>query len=217
MLCAAPASAKLWIRPMSIKAVIFDLGRVIVPFDFNRGYTKLEQLCGIPAAEIPARIAASGLVQRFESGAIGPRDFVREFSKQLNLNTSYENFCEIWSSIFLPDPLIPEEMLSGIAKRYRLVLLSNTNAIHFEMIAANYPLLRHFHEFVLSYQVGAMKPLPLIYQRAIEAAQCLPGECFFTDDIPAYVEGARAQGIDAVPFQSAAQIEAELRKRGVCW
>src|SRR6185437_8830122 len=98
-------------------------------------------------------------------------------------------------SIFLPHTLIPEAMLEGLARNRRLVLLSNTNAIHFEMIRENYPLLRHFHAYVLSYEVGAMKPLPLIYQRAIAAAGCLPEECFFTDDIPDYVEAARAQGI----------------------
>jgi FMN phosphatase YigB (HAD superfamily) len=202
---------------MSIKAVIFDLGRVIVPFDFNRGYIRMEALCGIPAAEIPKRIAPTGLVQRFESGGIEPRDFVRELSSHLNLDTSYENFCEIWSSIFLPHTLIPEAMLAGIAAKYPLVLLSNTNAIHFEMIRENYPLLRHFHSLVLSYEVGAMKPLPLIYQRAIEKAGCLPEECFFTDDIPEYVAGARAQGIDAVQFESAEQIQQELHRRGVDW
>ncbi|HEX4275399.1 MAG TPA: HAD family phosphatase [Bryobacteraceae bacterium] len=202
---------------MAIKAVIFDLGRVIVPFDFKRGYRRLEPHCGIPADEIPGRIALTGLVERFESGGIEPREFVRELSMHLGLETSYENFCEIWSSIFLPETLLPESMLEGIARNYRMLLLSNTNALHFEMIRGNYPLLRHFHEYVLSYKVGAMKPLPLIYQRAIEAAGCLPEECFFTDDIPAYVAGARAQGIDAVPFESAAQIEAELRKRGVSW
>lgn len=197
------------------KAVIFDLGRVIVPFDFNRGYTRLEPLCGIPATEIPARLARTGLVPRFESGEIEPRDFVRQLSSHLNLDTSYEAFCEIWSSIFLPETLIPEEMLQAIARNYPLVLLSNTNAIHFEMVRENYPLLRHFHSFVLSYEVGAMKPSPLIYRKAIEAAGCLPAECFFTDDIKAYVEGAKQLGIDAVQFQSAAQIETELIQRGV--
>ena len=202
---------------MAIKAVIFDLGRVIVPFDFSRGYAKLEALCGIPAAEIPGRIGPTGLVQLLESGGIEPRDFVRELSKHLSLDTSYESFCEIWSSIFLPYTLIPESMLIGIARNYRLVLLSNTNVIHFEMVRENYPPLRHFHSYVLSHEVGAMKPLPLIYRRAIEASGCLPEECFFTDDMPAFVEGARAQGIDAVQFESAAQIEAELRKRGENW
>jgi putative hydrolase of the HAD superfamily len=202
---------------MPIHTIIFDLGRVIIPFDFKRGYSRLAPLCGIPAAEIPARLAPTGLVERFESGGIEPRDFVRELSAHLNLQTTYENFCEIWSSIFLPETLIPEAMLEGIARSYRMLLLSNTNAIHFEMVRAAYPLLRHFHAYVLSYEVGAMKPAPLIYRKAIEAARCLPEECFFTDDMASYVEGARGQGIDAVQFESAAQIERELRKRGVSW
>jgi putative hydrolase of the HAD superfamily len=202
---------------MPIKTVIFDLGRVIVPFDFKRGYARLSPLCGIPVAEIPARIAATKLVERFESGGVAPRDFVRQISGHLGFETTYENFCEIWSSIFLPETLIPEEMIAGIASNYRMLLLSNTNALHFEMLRANYPLLRHFHHYVLSHEVGAMKPAPLIYQKAIEAARCLPEECFFADDMPAFVEGARGQGIDAVQFESAAQIERELRSRGVYW
>ena len=109
-----------------IKAVLFDLGRVIVPFDFNRGYRKIESLCGIPAAEIPARLAQSGLVTRFESGEIEPRDFAKQLCSHLNLDTPYENFCEIWSSVFLPETLAPEAMLRGIARNYPLILLSNT-------------------------------------------------------------------------------------------
>jgi putative hydrolase of the HAD superfamily len=200
-----------------IKAVIFDLGRVIVPFDFKRGYVRLEALCGIPAAEIPNKLRSTGLVQRFESGQIEPHDFVREFSGHLNLDTTYETFCEIWSSIFLPETLIGEDLLRGIARNYRMVLLSNTNVIHYEMLRRNYALLRHFHACVLSYEVGAMKPSPLIYRKAIEAAGCEASECFFTDDMADYVEGARSQGIDAVQFQSEAQIVDELRKRGVRW
>jgi FMN phosphatase YigB (HAD superfamily) len=198
-----------------IKAIIFDLGRVLVPFDFKRGYARLEPLCGIPAAEIPDRLRPTGLVQRFESGGIESRDFFDQFSKHLNLNATYDDFCEIWSSIFLPETLIPDSMIAALARDYPLILLSNTNAIHFEMIQENYPILRHFRDFVLSYKVGAMKPSPLIYQAAIEKACCRPEECFFTDDIAEYVAGAREQGIDAVQFHSAEQIRNELRSRGV--
>jgi glucose-1-phosphatase len=198
-----------------IKAIIFDLGKVIVPFDFQRGYSRLEPLCDVPAAEISARLRPTGLVQRFESGAIEPHDFFRQFSSHLNLRASYSDFCEIWSSIFLPETLIPESMIAALARDYPLILLSNTNAIHFEMIQENYPILRHFRNLVLSYKIGAIKPAPLIYQKAIEAAGCRPGECFFTDDIEEYVIGAKQQGIDAVQFQSAAQTREELRARGV--
>jgi len=198
-----------------IKAIIFDLGKVLVPFDFKRGYTRLEPLFGIPAAEIPDRIRPTGLVQRFESGGIESRDFFDQLSNHLNLRASYNDFCDIWSSIFLPETLIPESMIAELARNYPLILLSNTNAIHFEMIQENYPILRHFRDLVLSYKVGAMKPSPLIYQKAIEAAACRPEECFFTDDIAEYVAGAKQQGIDAVQFQSAEQIRNELRARGV--
>ena len=200
-----------------IKTVIFDLGKVLIPFDFSRGYCAMEKFCDYPAAEIPKRIAATDLVHRFETGLVEPRDFVEQLSRMLDLRATYEQFCEIWSSIFLPDTLVPESLLAGIGARYRLLVLSNTNAIHFAMVRQRYPMLRHFHDLVLSYEVKAMKPSPAIYREAIARAQCLPEECFYTDDIPAYVEGARREGIDAVQFESCAQLERDLTARGVRW
>ena len=200
-----------------IKTVIFDLGKVIIPFDFKRGYQGLERVCSYPAAEIPKRIGATDLVQRFESGKVEPKDFVEQLSRILDLRISYDQFCEIWSSIFLPDPLIPESMLQGISQRFRLLLLSNTNAIHFRMLEQTYPLLRHFHHHVLSHRVGALKPSPIIYREAIARAECAADECFFTDDIPDYVAGAKREGIDAVQFESCAQIQQELLARGIRW
>jgi FMN phosphatase YigB (HAD superfamily) len=200
-----------------IKTVIFDLGKVLIPFDFSRGYRAMEKFCAYPAAEIPQRIGATDLVHRFETGLIEPRDFVAQLSHMLDLRVTYEQFCEIWSSIFLPATLIPEALLAGIGARYRLLVLSNTNAIHFDMVRQSYPLLRHFHDLVLSYEVKAMKPSPAIYREAIARAQCRPEECFFTDDIPAYVEGARREGIDAVQFESCAQLERDLAARGIRW
>jgi putative hydrolase of the HAD superfamily len=200
-----------------IKTVIFDLGRVLIPFDFARGYRAMEGLCTYPAADIPKRIGTTDLVQRFETGMVEPEAFVTELSGILEMKVDYGRFCEIWSSIFLPEPLIPDAMLEGIHRKHRLVLLSNTNAIHFDMIRATYPLLRHFDRFILSHEVKAMKPDPRIYAAAIEAAGCEAGECFFTDDIPAYVEGAIRMGIDAVRFESCEQVSRELRVRGVEW
>lgn len=83
------------------------------------------------------------------------------------------------------------------------------------MIRASYPVLDHFDHFVLSYQVGAMKPSARIYEEAVARAGCLPEECFFTDDVPAYVEGARLAGLDAVRFESYPQLQSELQRRGI--
>jgi putative hydrolase of the HAD superfamily len=198
-----------------IKTILFDLGGVIVPFDFKRAYAKLETLCSYPAAEIPTRIRSTGLVQRFETGRVASEQFVEELSAILELKMTYQQFCDLWTCIFLPEPLVPETMLARLRTGHRLMLLSNTNPIHFHMIQANYPLMRHFHHAVLSYEVGAVKPSPQIFQEAIARAGCSPEECFFTDDLIVNVEAARKHGMDAVQFESAAQIEAELRARGV--
>jgi glucose-1-phosphatase len=174
-------------------------------------------LCGMPAAEIPRRIGSTDLVTRLESGLIAPEDFVAELSRLLNLEIGYDRFCRIWSSIFLPHTLIPDTMLASLRERYRLLLLSNTNAIHFGMIRENYSFLPYFHDLVLSHEVKAMKPSPVIYREAIRKAGCAAAECFFTDDIAAYVQGARNEGIDAVQFISLEQLEKDMRARGIEW
>jgi glucose-1-phosphatase len=105
-----------------------------------------------------------------------------------------------------------------LARNYRLVLVSNTNALHFAMIRESYAdMLRHFHSLVLSYEVRAMKPAPEIFQAAIERAECRPEECFYTDDIAVYVEAAKRMGIDGVVFESRGQLEGEMRSRGLIW
>jgi putative hydrolase of the HAD superfamily len=199
------------------KAIFFDLGKVLIHFDFRRGYRALEGLCPYTAAEIPRRLAGTGLVERFETGRVEPRDFVDQICRILELKVDFDQFSVIWSSIFT-DILIPQSMLEGLGRRYRLVLVSNTNALHFEMIRQTYgSLLRYFDQLVLSYEVHAMKPMPEIFQAAVDAAGCRPDECFYTDDIVAYTEAAKRMGIDAVTFESRIQLEGEMRRRGIVW
>jgi len=198
-----------------IKAILFDLGNVIVPFDFKRAYAKLGPLCSCPVTEISARLRSTDLVSRFETGRIAAEPFVAELSTLLDLKTTYSEFCDLWTSVFFEDTLVPESLIAGLHGRHRLVILSNTNPIHFSMLKARYPVFRHFDDFVLSYQVGALKPEPEIYQEAIQRAGCRPDECFFTDDIAVNVEAARNHGMDAVQFLSAEQLEQELKARGL--
>lgn len=200
-----------------IRSLIFDLGRVLVPFDFSIGYQLMSEHCGLGPEEVRARLHADGLVHGFESGQIGRFEFHRRIESLLETAIPYERFCEIWFSIFLPATLVPDSLLAALHQRYRIVLLSNTNPIHFEMILSRYAILCHFDAFVLSYEVGAMKPDPRIYEAAVAAARCAPPECFFTDDIPDYIAAARSAGIDAVQFVDARQLEGELCARGVSW
>ena len=109
-------------------------------------------------------------------------------------------------------------MLEGLRRHYKMVLVSNTNALHFEMLSESYQhLLQHFDHLVLSHEVRAMKPRPEIFQAALAYAECLPQECFYTDDMVDYVAAARSLGIDGVVFESRTQIEGEMLRRGIRW
>lgn len=201
-----------------IRTVIFDMNNVIVRMDFSRCHHALATVCSYAVSEIPRLIRSTGLVERFETGEASPEDFRREVSGILQMNVDYARFWEIWSSIFAPEPIIPEAMLEGLKRHQRLLLLSNTNSMHFQWVHDNHPnLLKHFDSLILSYKIGALKPSPRIYQEAIAQAGCPAEECFFTDDQPPYVEGARKQGIDAVQFESLEQLQHEMHARGIAW
>jgi len=198
------------------RAVLLDLGNVIVGLDMDRVYRATAAVSPFSVAEIPSRIRAAALYEPYERGEMSSEEFHRRFCEALQINVvGFAEFCRLWGDMFQPTPLLSSELLEGLSARCRLVLVSNTNDLHFRWIRQHYPLLEHFHEYVLSYQVGAMKPSVEIYREAIRRAGCQPAECFFADDVAENVEGARRVGIDALLFSGEEQLKKELARRGL--
>jgi FMN phosphatase YigB (HAD superfamily) len=198
-----------------VRALIFDLGGVIVPFDFRRGYAAMAPHCAYPAEEIPKRIRSSDLVKRYETGRIESRSFVEELCDLLDLRVDFDGFCQLWSAIFLPGSLIPDELFTRLGDRYRLIALSNTNELHFRRIRTHYPVISRFEHLILSFRVGCAKPSRKIYDLAVAKAECRPKECLFIDDVQTFVEGAQSAGLDAIRFQGYPHLERELGRRGI--
>ena len=198
------------------RAVLLDLGKTIIDFDFGRAFARLAVACPYPPDGIAQRVMGSGLVQRFETGSIDGPELFRGLSEILRLSLDYDAFVDAWNCIF-SDILIPASVLEGLAARYRLLLISNTNALHFEMLRREQPFLRHFAELVLSHEAHSAKPDPAIYREAIKRLGCPPSECFYADDIPAFVDAGRALGLDAAVFRGFAQFQRDLAARGIDW
>ena len=196
---------------------MFDLGKVLIPFEWQRGYAAFAAASPYPAEEVRLRIKETGLFDGFERGKVEPHEVAERVSKVLGLSVGFDDFRRMWSSIFLPETIVPDGMLERLRCNYRLLLLSNTDSIHFHWVKERYPILRHFDDCVLSFDLGLRKPELAIYQETISRARCEPPEIFFTDDRPDNVEGALLAGIDAVQFLSLDQLEQELKSRGVAW
>lgn len=200
---------------MAYRAVFFDLGRVLVPFDISHAYAALKAASPLSLKEMQHELQSSKLVPDYECGRISDQVFVDSIRKLLQLDVTFEEFDRIWNSIFLPATLVSEELLLQLRERYTLLLLSNTNALHYRFLEQQYPHIQHFHHHILSFEVGAEKPDPAIYQAAFQTAGVAPQEAFFTDDMPENIEAARALGLDAECFVGVDALMGHLRQRGI--
>jgi HAD superfamily hydrolase (TIGR01509 family) len=100
-----------------------------------------------------------------------------------------------------------------LAARAELWIISNTNKLHFDFLRDRFPFFGFFKGFVLSHEVGAMKPDPRIFREALARAGSKASESLFVDDQLVNVEAARELGIEAFQFLSPDQCRSELRKR----
>ena len=200
---------------MAYRAIFFDLGNVLVPFDLRRAYGALEAVSPLSIPEMATRLSSNGLVTDYECGRIEDGPFCEAICRLLEMDCGYTRFCEIWNSIFLPPTLVPESLLAALRERYTLLLLSNTNGIHFRFLEQNYPHIAHFHHRTLSHEAGAQKPNPEIYRKALEQAGVEPASVFFTDDLAENIEAAKQMGMDGEQFIDVDALQAALKVRGI--
>lgn len=197
---------------MKVDTVIFDLGNVLAFHDNARLFEELGALFRTTSEKFRARVEAT-LWKRVNTGLL-PGDALRqELAAALDAgHVTPEAFERAWSCHFtLNAPMVRHaERLVGKA---RLVLLSNTHDLHYAHLRARLPVLEKFDAIILSNEVGLMKPDPEIYRRALGNT---PAErAVFFDDVPEYVEGARAVGLHAHVFTSAEQVPAQLAALGL--
>ena len=198
-----------------IKVICLDLGKVIVDYDPTIPLNALGTRSALSLPEIMQVLTDREPLLLFDRGRYSRSDFYRTMCARLKLDVSTEEFERLWTSLFLPEPLLPESFLLGLKRRYRLLMLSNVNEVHFEFIWKNYPLVHHIEDRLLSYELGCLKPEPAIYRIAIDRAGVRPQEIFFADDRPENVEAARQAGIVATCFQSEQQLKLALVQAGV--
>jgi putative hydrolase of the HAD superfamily len=200
---------------VKIEALLFDLGKVLINFSFEPVVKTLHKSCSISRAEFEAVLWDKVLVRRYERGEISTEEFHNNLCERASLNMTLPQFCETWSSVFMPDPLVSEELLTKLKRRYPLILISNTNEAHVDFIRAKYRLLNYFDHLVFSYEVGSLKPDTKIFEHAI-AASSLPAKAlFFTDDREENIVAAAALGMHAHQFVSEPKLVEAMRQAGV--
>lgn len=205
---------------MATRFLYFDLGNVLLSFSHDRMCQQMAAVAGIEAEMVRRALfdAAEGrsLQWRFEAGEFDADAAYDHFCRQTGRQPERVALQAAASDMFaeLPESVALVRRLAAAGNR--MGVLSNTNPLDWTHAQRTFPFLRECFELaVVSYEARAMKPGPEIFAYAIKLAGGTAEEVFFTDDRDENVSGALAAGLDAVLFESADQIAAELRKRGV--
>ncbi|KAG0298214.1 hypothetical protein BGZ97_004146 [Linnemannia gamsii] len=198
---------------MSLKALIFDLGNVLLRL--NQSATA-EGFKALGATNFPtlSQHHNSQIIVDFETGKISPEEFRTSIRTSLGLPESVTDiqFDAAWNAMLLDFPKDRLELMRTLKKEYgyKVYLLSNTNSIHIEYVdqvclqgyeeATLHPF---FDKVYYSHEIGARKPTKEAFEFILRDQNLEAGECLFLDDMPENVEAAKVCGLQA------AQVDAE--------
>lgn len=197
-----------------IKAVIFDLGNVLVNYDVEKAAKRFSAASGLSTKEIWRRFFLSKFEQAYTRGEISTREFHRIACKTLGASIPLATFSHYWNDIFWENPGM-DRLLRRLKKHYPLYLISNTNALHYTHIKKHFKLLRHFKKRFPSHEVGARKPDLKIYRRVLRKIGLRPEETVFIDDMKSFIAGARKAGMHALRFKTRTRLIRDLRRLGI--
>jgi len=182
-------------------AYLFDMGNVVLSFDHRRFCDRLaEEEKHLNSEGIYTFVfQKAGPNDRFELGLLNGQGFYAELKGTLSLTLSIDRVRDLWCDMFRENPGI-DLLLEALHARARLILVSNTNYWHIHYIKNHFTVLNHFHDHILSYEVGARKPDPRIFEAALSAADTEPSRCLFIDDHEPNIKAATKMGIPSVLF-----------------
>lgn len=186
---------------MSIKAVFFDLGGVILRTEYQAPRQHLAERFGMDYDDIDKIVFGSSSAVRASVGEIDEEEHWRNVMKVLKLPAGeYERVREEFFAGDVLDHSILN-FLRSIKPRVRIGLISNAWSGLREYIQRE-KFDDAFHHMVISAEVGVAKPDPRIYHIALEQLQVRPKEAVFVDDVLENIEACEQVGMRGIHFKS---------------
>jgi HAD superfamily hydrolase (TIGR01549 family) len=178
-----------------IRAFLFDIGNVLVRFDFSRALRAVAELSDV-ADETEALQRIDSIKLDYEDGRMPRADFLHQAFKILGYRGTEAQFVAAWQGIFSENEPMTA-LVHELHGKFPLFLLSNTNDMHVEGLFRDFPVFQHFTGATYSHEAGASKPHRPIYEIACRTHGLEPHTTFFIDDLAANIATARELGFRA--------------------
>ena len=197
------------------KVVVFDLGKVLVDFDYSIAARRIAARSTLPGDQVRLFIDHSPLLFQYETGLLTTLGFFQEVCKLTGFQGTCGEFGEFFADIFTPIPTMLELHATLRASGVPTYIFSNTNPLAATHIRQRFPFFAHFDGYVLSYEHGSMKPDAKLYEIVERATGCRQAEILYLDDRAENVAAGAERGWNAVLHETPEKTLAALQKSGL--
>jgi len=174
--------------------VVFDLGKVLLDFDYTKVAARMRKYCEISREELICTLNQSPLLHRYETGLLSTGEFFEQIKNAAKFNGHFEQFAEIFADIFTPIPEMIDLHTRLRQRGIRSYVFSNTNELAVDHIRKTYPFFANFNGYIFSFEHRAMKPDSAIYEVVERSAGARGSELLYIDDRLENVQQGAARG-----------------------
>jgi glucose-1-phosphatase len=200
---------------MKPSIVVFDLGKVLVDFDYSIAGRRIAAQSKLSPAEVQAFLDHSPLLVRYETGEMTRQEFFETVRDHTGFRGTAEEFGDLFADIFSEMP----EMIALHAELRRkeipTFIFSNTNDLAITHVRRRFPFFSNFDGYILSYEIGAMKPHAKIYEALEHLSGKRGAEILYLDDRKENVEAGAARGWQVIHQTDPAKSRAEVVRHGL--
>jgi putative hydrolase of the HAD superfamily len=209
-----------------IKVVVFDIGKVLVDYDNLAFCQNFSDIFQKEPREIYQKIIRSKLVNHFMKGEILAGDFYASVMDMFRVDSriDFNYFEKTWNGIFAENQEIKESILNKLKPELDLMILSNTNHLHWEFISNNFSVIQDYFltekdNLILSFVEGLIKPEEEIFLKALNCQKAEPENFLYIDDSFANCKKFRQLGGNSILYNCSCDsiefLTQEFQKYGV--
>jgi putative hydrolase of the HAD superfamily len=205
----------------NIRWIVFDLGGVVVKLNIDGALEELAQ-----RSDTAKDLVKGFMLTRDESGfspdeklhrgLLETEEYMALLNQSLRRKLTHEEMIDLRLQVIQGEDQDVLEIIRALSAQRKVACFSNTHAIHWNYMLANYQSFKLFHQTIASHLIRAAKPEPEAFAIASRELQATPAECLFIDDGFLNVEAARALGWHAIHFTGIAALREELQAYGIC-
>jgi len=196
-------------------AIIFDLGKVLVDFDYSIAAKRIAAQSQAPVDHGRLFSEHLPLLLRYENGEVTTQEFVARLLSATGYSGTADDFEKTFGDIFTPiEPMI--ELHAALRQQgFPTFAFSNTNELAIRHVRQNFPFFANFDGYIYSHEVRSMKPDAKIYEALERLSERSGGELLYIDDRPENIAAGAQRGWQTIWHETPEKTLVAVRRLGI--